>query len=303
MREEAVLFGETGSLVGILTNPRASASNVDLPAIVLLNAGIVHRVGPNRLSVNIARTLATMGFVVFRFDFSGIGDSEVRGDHLPFRKSALREVQEAMNYLSANRDSERFILMGLCSGARISFRTACRDPRVVGAVLINSMGHLHDDSDEQLSAFIRNRALARHYWRIAFSSSFSAKNWLKAMTGKVDYRRVIRLLTRFRPGTLLLRKRRASIAANEAVTDLHLLDERGAHLLHIYSEGDEGLDYLHVMLDDEMKRWVESERIAVELIPGTNHLFTLQWDQEHLLSVIQNWVRKWWRVESAHNGD
>jgi alpha-beta hydrolase superfamily lysophospholipase len=299
MREEAVLFGETGSLVGILTDPRLTASNKDLPAIVLLNAGIVHRVGPNRLSVNIARTLATMGFVVFRFDFSGIGDSEVRGDHLPFRKSALCEVQEAMNYLSGARDSERFILMGLCSGARISFRTACCDPRVVGAVLINPMGHLHDESDEQLSAFIRNRALARHYWRIAFSSSFSAKNWLKAMTGKVDYRRAIRLVTGFRPGTLLLSKRRASTTANEVVTDLNLLAERGAQLLHIYSEGDEGLDYLHVMPGDEIKRWVESGRIEVELIPGTNHGFTLQWDQEYLLSVIQHWMRKWFRVETG----
>jgi alpha/beta superfamily hydrolase len=303
MREEAVLFGKIGSLVGILTDPPVTAGHMDLPAIVLLNAGIVHRVGPNRLSVNIARTLATMGFVVFRFDFSGIGDSEVRGDHLPFRKSSLREVQEAMNYLHAARDSERFILMGLCSGARISFRTACCDPRVVGAVLINSMGHLHDESDEQLSAFIRNRALARHYWRIAFSSSFSAKNWLKAISGKVDYRRVIRLMTGFRPGTLLSRKRRASITANEVVTDLHLLAERGAHILHIYSEGDEGLDYLQVMLGDEMKRWIESGRIAVELIPGTNHVFTLQWDQEHLLRVIQNWAQKWCRVESAYEGD
>jgi len=298
MSEEAVLFGETGSLVGILTDPLVTARNMNLPAIVLLNAGIVHRVGPNRLSVNIARTLATMGFVVFRFDFSGIGDSEVRSDHLPFRKSSLREVSEAMNYLSVARDSERFILMGLCSGARISFRTASRDPRVVGAVLINSMGHLHDETDEELSAFIKNRALARHYWRIAFSSSFSAKNWLKAVTGKVDYRRVIGLVTGFRPGTLLSRKRRA-ITTNEVVTDLHLFAERGAHLLHIYSEGDEGLDYLHVLLGNEMNRWVESGRIAVEFIPGTKHAFTLQWDQEHLLRVIQNWVQKWFPVETG----
>lgn len=299
MREEAVLFGETGSLVGILTGPRAAARDLNLPAIVILNAGIVHRVGPNRLSVKLARTLAAMGFVVLRFDFSGIGDSEARADHLPFRMSALREVQEAMDYLAANESNKRFILMGLCSGAKISFRTTCCDPRVVGAVLINCTGHLHDERDVELNALIRNRALTRHYWRIAFSSSFSAKNWIKALTGKVDYRRVMGLVASFRPGTILGRKRRVSIRANEVASDLHRLSERSAHLLHIYSEGDEGLDYLYVMLGEEMKKWVDSGRLALEFIPGTDHAFTLQRDQEHLLNVIQNWVQRWYLVETG----
>jgi alpha/beta superfamily hydrolase len=297
MREEAVLFGETGSLVGILTRP--AARDMNIPAIVLLNAGIVHRVGPNRLSVKLARTLAAMGFVVLRFDFSGIGDSEARADHLPFRISALREAQEAMDYLAANESNKQFILMGLCSGAKISFRTTCSDARVVGAVLINCMGHLHDERDVELSASIRNRALKRHYWRIAFSSSFSFKNWMKALTGKVDYRRVIGLVASLRPGTLLGRNRRVSIGANQVALDLNRLSERGAHLFHIYSEGDEGLDYLHVMLGDEIKKWVESGRLALEFIPGTDHVFTLQRDQEHLLSVVQNWVQKWYLTETG----
>lgn len=299
MKEEAALFGAARSLVGILTDPGESARDTNLPAIVLLNGGIVHRVGPNRLYVKLARSLAAMGFAVFRFDFSGIGDSDVRSDHLPFSKSAISETQEAMNYLGATRGNQQFILMGICSGAKISFRTACCDPRVVGAVLINARGHLHDESDEALSAVIKHRALARHYWRIAVSSSVSAKNWWKAMTGKVDYRRVIGVVMGFRPGTLRGRQRRTLPGANEAATDLPTLAERGVRLLHIYSEGDEGLDYFHVMLGDEMKRRVESGRIAVELIPGTNHTFALQWGQEHLLSVIRKWAQPWRRDESA----
>jgi hypothetical protein len=72
MNEEAVLIG--GSLVGILSRPPAGVDPA-MPGVLLLNAGRIHRVGPNRLYVAIARRLAAMGFAVCRFDLSGIGDS------------------------------------------------------------------------------------------------------------------------------------------------------------------------------------------------------------------------------------
>jgi hypothetical protein len=47
------------------------------PAVmfVLLNAGAVHRQGPFRLYVHLARRLAALGFSCVRFDQPGIGDS------------------------------------------------------------------------------------------------------------------------------------------------------------------------------------------------------------------------------------
>ena len=41
MREEAILFGRTECLVGIVTDP---SQGVNRHAIILLNAGLVHRV-------------------------------------------------------------------------------------------------------------------------------------------------------------------------------------------------------------------------------------------------------------------
>ncbi|MCH8830022.1 MAG: DUF1549 domain-containing protein, partial [Planctomycetes bacterium] len=99
MKEEAVLFGKTGSLVGIVSDPSDSDSGKNLPAVILLNSGLIHRVGPNRVYVKIARRLAAEGFVAFRFDFSSIGDSLVRYDNLSFEKSAVDEVQDAMDFL------------------------------------------------------------------------------------------------------------------------------------------------------------------------------------------------------------
>jgi pimeloyl-ACP methyl ester carboxylesterase len=292
MKEEALLFGHRGSLVGVMTDPPETEAGRNLPAVLLLNAGIVHRVGPNRLYVKIARMLAAMGFVALRFDFSGIGDSGVPGNALPFAERAIQETQEAMSHVSTLRGIKRFVLMGICSGATVSFRTACRDPRVAGVVLINARGHLHDANDRS-DAYIRNHTLARHYMRLALFSSFRAKNWMKAITGKVDYLDVIKRLTAgSRIGSLFAHKGKVTGEAGRVAGDLRSLSERKVRLLNIYSEGDEGLDYLHVILGDKLTEWRASGSLRLEMIEGANHTFTLIWSQEHLLKVLRGWMQE-----------
>lgn len=290
MKEEAIRFGKATTLVGIITHPAEADLDVTRPGVILLNSGILHRVGPNRLYVEMARRLATMGFVVLRFDFSGIGDSPVRNDHLPFDKSAVSEAGAAMNHLETVKGIDRFILAGICSGAAISFKMACQDPRVIGAFLINPRNHLHDRTNDTLSSSIRNRTLARHYWRIAFSSSFNRKNQLKAITGKVDYRTIGRVVLNFGLGHLLRAGRRMPSGANGGEADLRLLAERGTHLMHVYSEGDEGLDYLHVMLGDRLETWHARGLLKLEIVGGANHTFTLLWSQERLLEILCHWA-------------
>ena len=83
MRERALTFGPA-NLVGILTQPDPDVAVPDAPAVVILNSGILHRAGASRMYVQVARTLAEEGMTSLRFDFSGIGDSEVRrGESIP----------------------------------------------------------------------------------------------------------------------------------------------------------------------------------------------------------------------------
>src|SRR5262245_3810682 len=162
MRETAALFGYRCALVGVLTEPAEPTPGPRLPAVILLNAGVIHRVGPHRLSVTIARHLAALGCVVLRFDFSGIGDSPVRADHLPFAQSVISEAQEAMHYVRAARGLDRFVLIGLCSGADIAFRTACCDESVVGVALLNAQGY-QLEVDDAVRAYIGQRRDTRYY--------------------------------------------------------------------------------------------------------------------------------------------
>jgi len=107
----------------------------------MLNSGILHRVGSCRLHVQLARALSAAGFTSLRFDYSGVGDSDSRRDTLPFEQSAVAETQEAMDYLTRTKGVQRFVLMGLCSGADMSHDTAVADERVTGLMLIDGWVH------------------------------------------------------------------------------------------------------------------------------------------------------------------
>ena len=68
------------------------------------------------------------------------------------------------------------------------------------------------------------------------------------------------------------------------------MTEHGARLLIVHSEADEGLDYLHLVLGDNTNALNENEKLQLEIIKEANHTFTVLWSQEHLLSVIRNWI-------------
>ena len=251
--------------------------------MILLGAGIVHRVGPHRLYVKLARALAELGFVVLRFDFSGIGDSRARGDTLPFEQSAVAETREAMDWLCGARDVNRFLLIALCSGAGFSFRTACADPRVVGLVLINAAGHRWGTSAE------RDRTLTRHYWRVTWSRSFRRNNWRKLLTLDFDRHSILRAVAN-RLRTRVAPAAEEPPAADRIAAAFEALMDRGVRVLILYSEGDEGLDYYRLFLRPRLRAVVAHACFRFAVVPGANHTFTLLSHQRALLAIVREWA-------------
>jgi pimeloyl-ACP methyl ester carboxylesterase len=141
IREQATLLGPRKSLVSIIASAAVNGGPgiepSDRPAIVILNAGIIHRVGPNRMFVGLSRLLAAAGHVVVRFDLSGIGDSEPRADGIAPLDAALADIREVLDSLETTRQTKQVILVGLCSGADQAVIYGASDPRVVGMVLID----------------------------------------------------------------------------------------------------------------------------------------------------------------------
>jgi pimeloyl-ACP methyl ester carboxylesterase len=137
VKESTFLFGAGSGLVGTLTQPQVTALSRRGFAVILFNAGIVPRLGPNRLNVRLARALAESGFPVLRFDLSGRGDSAPARGMESFEKQAVIDLRAAMDALAQRSGAHRFLIMGICSGAENAYHTALVDERIVGLSLLD----------------------------------------------------------------------------------------------------------------------------------------------------------------------
>jgi hypothetical protein len=71
MKEDVVQFGLEDRLVGVLTTPATALRNA--PACLLMNAGVIHRIGPHRLNANISPALAAHAIATLHGDLSVLG--------------------------------------------------------------------------------------------------------------------------------------------------------------------------------------------------------------------------------------
>ncbi len=137
LTEEPLQFGEGGRLFGILTLSNMPPSNArELPVFVFLSAGLLHRVGPSRLHVHLARDLAQLGFSSLRVDLAGVGDSPPRPG-LTNQQSVAEDFEEIVGVLESRLGRLQLVLAGLCSGADNAVRLTVNDRRVVGMVLLD----------------------------------------------------------------------------------------------------------------------------------------------------------------------
>ena len=138
--EKAFSFGQHNSMVGILNEPGTLGQNKQ-PIVIILNGGLVHHAGPHRMTVDMARTITSQGYMTFRFDLSAIGDSAARKSRLSYEERAVDETKEAMDFLSSLSGFNKFIIIGLCTGADNAHRVAVADKRVIGCVFLDGYSY------------------------------------------------------------------------------------------------------------------------------------------------------------------
>ena len=285
MREKAVRFGKTKSLVGIVTEGPNAASRDGSPAVIMLNSGILHHVGACRLHVKLARTLAPAGYTVMRFDHSGIGDSDARRETLPFEKSAVLDVQEAMDYLTATRGTREFVLMGLCSGADMSFKVAGADTRVVGMMQLDAW------------AYRTPGYWVRHYGDRLFDLSVW-KNWLRRKLAGVVGRSGTAGTAPLRPDAdaVTPEYRRVFPPRDAVAADLRTLLQRGVRFFNVFS-GGQSEHFNHRGQYRAAFRSVDfRDQVRVEYLPDADHLFTGLDHQQFVAGAAAEWMSRHWPV-------
>lgn len=135
--EKVFKFGNHEHLVGIISAPDNMTVACERPAVVFLNAGLVHRVGPYRIHVDLGRILASEGYLTMRFDLSGIGDSQFTPETREYKETVKRDIQDAMDFLQQRYKAEKFVLIGNCSGASNAHMVATVEERISGLVLMD----------------------------------------------------------------------------------------------------------------------------------------------------------------------
>jgi pimeloyl-ACP methyl ester carboxylesterase len=308
--ERAVVFGARRGLFGILTSPSAAETRSDLPAIVMLNAGAVHRIGTHRLYVSMARRWAALGFQVLRMDLSGIGDSRVAEgteENLTYPRDRRHDVQAAMDFLSESLGLDKFVLTGLCSGGDITFEIGFRHPQVVGAIMINPRTFCVYDL-----GMVDSYQQARWY-----QGSLLQKDSLKKLLrGDVDVARAARIVApkvkdqvkravsnvvgnflgggRDRDDTSAEKPRE-----NDVPKCLRIMAERGVDTYLVVTEHDPGVDYVDSNYGREMRALASLPGFRRTDVKGTDHTFTARWAQDYVSTVITDHLKERFLVSRA----
>lgn len=138
MNERTLQFGPSRELVGTLCTPvnRAGAAR-SRPGLLLLNAGIVHRIGPHRINVRLAREAATMGLPSLRFDLAGRGDSSPAAPGLRYDEQAAADIGQAVATLCRYGRCDSVMLFGICSGADDGLAAAMQEHRIGSLIMFD----------------------------------------------------------------------------------------------------------------------------------------------------------------------
>jgi pimeloyl-ACP methyl ester carboxylesterase len=275
LSEQAVLIGKQKSIVGVVTQAIEPDGIANDLGVIILNTGIIHRVGHHRMYVTFARCLAGAGYPVLRFDFSGIGDSDSRADGLPPLDSILAEIREALDWFAVPTRVNRVVLLGLCSGADYAVTYAAADPRVVGLVLMDPS---IPPTPRHLRSYITRRLLRLKSWfNVAFGPSFVRRTLIDFLISSVAPNREPKY------PTLSNRKIRAQL---ERVYQISV--NRGVKFLTIFTGS--GRQSYPEQLIDAFPNVQFSDQLRLESFGGSDHTFTSETARRRLLKLILEWL-------------
>lgn len=292
IEERAVHLAGPSGPFGIVSHPRTNGSKDEHKpdAILLLNAGAVHHIGPCRLYVALARRLARSGHIVMRMDITGLGDSPPcvgQPENVVYAPHALTEVTAAIEYLQRSWGANEVRALGLCSGAYHAFKAATARIPLSGAIVINPLtffwkeGMSLDYPEHQVVADI-----ARYRKNMRSRSS-----WRKLLAGQVDLREVAQVVRRhmqrlvFHPVRATSRRLGIRLADDLSTELLHVV-QGGIDVQFVFSAGDPGLDLLHSKAGATVHRLRTGGYIGVELIPEADHTFTDLMPRSRLVALL-----------------
>jgi pimeloyl-ACP methyl ester carboxylesterase len=255
--EEVVRFGLNQRLTGVVTRPLSDPKRA--VGVVVVSAGLVHRIGPFRVHVMRARALAARGFSVLRFDQSGVGES-ARGDELS-SQSRVIDIKAAVDLLQQQAGVERCIIFGICSGADDIMQVIPEEPRLAGAFLLD--GPAWRD--------------VRYHLRYLLPRLLSATKWVNWMRNR-------------RSPTASVDNYRDFPSRDVARQTVDDLVARGARLLFLYTGGAYEYFNHRGQFAHSYGKSARSPLVRFEYWPDCDHTFFAATDRDRLIELTLQWM-------------
>lgn len=268
IRERLVTFGPGQGLLGVLCEPSPDSAMAGAPAVLMANVGVNHRVGPNRLWVELSRRLASAGIPALRFDLSGMGDSEPRPGNDSELERGRADLSDAMDALMERGVATRFVLVALCSGVDSAHVVTRDDPRVMAATFIDGYAH----------------RTAGWYLRRHTKRYLEPRRWL------LLFKRVLQRLrngpARPRPQAIYTREYPDAATLEH---DYGLMVDRSVGLLFVFT-GGVAPQYNYAGQFFRMFRRDFRRDVQVEFLPRADHVFFNGVERERLLKRLVGWI-------------
>jgi pimeloyl-ACP methyl ester carboxylesterase len=285
VNEFSISFGSQNSLIGTIAIPQTGSGIPSDLGFVFFNAGVVHRVGPHRINVKLARAVAMHGVASIRFDLAGLGDSGRQGldSSISYSEQAAVDIRAAIDSLEARSSAKRFVLCAVCSGTVHSYAAAASDSRIAGLILLD--GYMYPTKRAQLNYLIMRirRRLAREGAAALLSNL--VKGLITRLQSQDNGRRTIAMSPGGGPGFFADR-----LPKPEFARMLNSLAERGTRVLFIYA----GSSFQHYNYADQFKDAFARHRLSPliedRFLPNADHTMTRVIAQREFIELVTEWT-------------
>ncbi|MEM6415105.1 MAG: hypothetical protein AAF720_10685 [Pseudomonadota bacterium] len=271
MKERVVSFGQDERLVGILKSGKGRVGHL------FLNAGIVHRIGPHRLNVTLARAFDAPSF---RFDLSGLGDSRPASATASNEDSIVNDISDAIDILFST-GCESVVAFGLCSGADDIYHAALNDNRITGLILMDP--YAYTSTRARLERTIE-KAADPSRWARAISRLTSKE--AERENDKSDSLDLSNMPEPADPQTI----DRVFPPRQEFGENLSRLTATGRDILILYTKYVEELLTKPEQFHDTFRDFDFHDRLTVMVNPDVDHTYTLLACQQELVETIRQWL-------------
>lgn len=273
MKERAVRFGREQHLVGVVGFPATSRPRTCV-GVIVLNAGLVHRIGPFRLHVDMTRQLNLSGYPTLRFDLSTLGDSSGTNEAQSRKQKTTADVTDAMALLGETCGCTQYVLAGLCSGAASAHIVACVEKDVAGAIFLD--GYIYRTAGFMLRRYLPKIFNISRWRRFLSRRQRSGEPVADEANFGVEY-----------PPRLQVR------------SELSGMLDRGMKLYFLYTGGlSEHFNHPR-QFRECFGRLSAHPNVSLSFFEQADHTYILTGDRLQLLHAVDNWLQKNFPITSG----